>query len=85
MFLQGAHEAEPRSDARTKQAVFFNGWLARIIHECRREAFETEVRRGFSHVRPTQAYSQSAEEAEPEQARRTRGSDAGAVFVNSPG
>jgi hypothetical protein len=24
--------------------------LARIIHECRREAFETEARRGFSHV-----------------------------------
>ena len=27
--------------------------LARIIHECRREAFETEARRGFSQVRPT--------------------------------
>jgi hypothetical protein len=26
-------------------------WLARIIHECRREAAETEARRGFSHVR----------------------------------
>ena len=25
----------------------------RIIHECRREAFEPEARRGFSHVRPT--------------------------------
>ena len=25
--------------------------LARIIHECRREAFETEARRGFSQVR----------------------------------
>ncbi|MCE3224347.1 MAG: hypothetical protein K0S58_2527 [Nitrospira sp.] len=24
-----------------------------IIHECRRESFETEARRGFSHVRPT--------------------------------
>ena len=30
--------------------------LARIIHECRREAFEPEARRGFSQVRPTQAY-----------------------------
>jgi small neutral amino acid transporter SnatA (MarC family) len=29
------------------------GLLARIIHECRREAFETEARRGFSQVRPT--------------------------------
>jgi hypothetical protein len=27
--------------------------VARIIHECRREAFETEARRGFSQVRPT--------------------------------
>ena len=52
--------------------------LARIIHECRREAFETDARRGFSHVRPTQAYVQSDEEAEREQPRRARGSDAGA-------
>jgi len=52
--------------------------LARIIHECRREAFETEARRGCSHVRPTQAYLQSVEEAEREQPRRAKGSDAGA-------
>jgi len=53
------------------------GWvrLARIIHECRREAFETEARRGFSQVRPTEAYSQSVEEAEREKPRRARGSD----------
>ena len=49
--------------------------LARIIHECRREAFETEARRGFSHVRPTQAYLQSVEEAEREQPRRARESN----------
>ncbi|MBI4001236.1 MAG: hypothetical protein HY348_05580, partial [Nitrospira defluvii] len=49
--------------------------LARIIHECRREAFETEARRGFSHVRPTEAYLQSVEEAEREKPRRARGSD----------
>jgi len=49
--------------------------LARIIHECRREAFETEARRGFSQVRPTEAYSQSVEEAEREKPRRARGSD----------
>jgi len=49
--------------------------LARIIHECRREAFETEARRGFSQVRPTQAYMQSVEEAEREKPRRARGSD----------
>ena len=52
--------------------------LARIIHECRREAFETEARRGFSQVRPTQAYWQSVEEAEREQLRRERESDEGA-------
>ena len=52
--------------------------LARIIHECLREAYETEARRGFSHVRPTQAYWQSVEEAEREKPRRARGSDDGA-------
>jgi len=38
--------------------------LARIIHESRGEAFETEARRGFAPVRPTQVYRQSVEEAE---------------------
>jgi len=50
-------------------------FLARTIHECRREAFETEARRGFSQVRPTQAYVRSVEEAEREKPRRARGSD----------
>jgi hypothetical protein len=49
--------------------------VARIIHECRREAFETEARRCFSQVRPTQAYRQSVEEAEREKPLRARGSD----------
>jgi hypothetical protein len=49
--------------------------LARIIHECLREAFETEARRGFSQVRPTQAYFQFIEEAEGEKPRRARASD----------
>ena len=49
--------------------------LARIIHECRREAFETDARRGFSRVRPTQAYVQSVEAAERERPRRARESD----------
>ena len=31
----------------------------RITHEFRSEAVETEARRGFSQVRPTQAYSWS--------------------------
>ena len=52
--------------------------LARIIHACRREAFETEARRGFSQVRLTQAYLQSVEEAEREKPRRVRESDDGA-------
>ena len=50
-------------------------FLARIIRECRREAFETEVRRGFSQVRLTEAYVQSVEEAEREKPRRASGSD----------
>jgi hypothetical protein len=49
--------------------------LDRIIHECCREAFETEARRGFSQVRPTEAYVQSVEEAEQEKPSRARGSD----------
>jgi len=49
--------------------------LARTIHECRREAFETEARRSFPQVRPTEAYWQSVEEAEREKPRRARGSD----------
>ena len=40
-----------------------------------REAFETEVLRGFSQVRPTEAYVQSVEEAEREQPHRVRRSD----------
>ena len=59
-------------------AAYFSILLARIIRECRREAFETEARRGFSQARPTQAYSQSVEEAEREKHRRARGSDDGA-------
>jgi hypothetical protein len=49
--------------------------LARTIHECRREAFETEARWGVSEMRPTQANAQSVEEAEREKPRRARGSD----------
>jgi hypothetical protein len=49
--------------------------LTRTIHECRRETFETEARRGFSQVRATQAYWQSVVETEREKPRWTRGSD----------
>jgi hypothetical protein len=49
--------------------------LTRIIHECRRETFEAEARRGFSQVRPTEAYRQSVEEAAREKPRRARESD----------
>ncbi len=64
--------------ARVRFGVNVGEVLARIIHECRREAFETEARRGFLHVRLTQAYLQSVEEAEREKSRRSIGSDAGA-------
>ena len=67
-----------------RQASGLN-YLARIIHECRREAFETEARRGFSQVRPTEANAQSVEEAEREKPRRARGSDDKQVFMNGPG
>ena len=44
---------------------------------------KTEARRGFSQVRPTEAYWQSVEEAEREKPRRARGSDE--IIMNSPG
>ena len=56
----------------------FSCSLTRIIHACRRESFETEARRGFSHVRPMEAYVQSVEEAERGKPRRARESDDGA-------
>jgi hypothetical protein len=37
----------------SRLADFFSILLARVIHECRREALEAEARRGFSQVRPT--------------------------------
>jgi hypothetical protein len=46
-----------------------------IIHECRREAFETEAFRGLSQVWPMLANAQSVEEAEREKLRQARGSD----------
>ena len=51
--------------------------LARVIHECRCEAFETEARRGFSYVSPMEAYMymQFVEETEREKFRWARGSD----------
>jgi hypothetical protein len=55
--------------------------LVRSVHECRREAFETEARPGFSQVRPTETYMQSVEKAEREKPRRVRGSD-GVVDVH---
>jgi hypothetical protein len=42
-----------RPNEQDRLADFFSILLARNIHECRREAFETEARRGFSQVRPT--------------------------------
>jgi hypothetical protein len=71
----GVHGKKMRSMYHTgKNGVKAGKTLTRIIHECRREAFETEARQGFSHVRPTQAYVESVEEAEREKPRRARGS-----------
>jgi hypothetical protein len=58
-----------------RDGVVVRAVQARTIHEYRHEAFETEARRGFSQVRPTEAYGQSVEEAEREKPRRARGSD----------
>ena len=58
-----------------RDGVMVRAVQARTIHEYRHEAFETEARRGFSQVRPTEAYGQSVEEAEREKPRRARGSD----------
>ena len=66
-----------------RDGVVVRAVQARTIHEYRHEAFETEARRGFSQVRPTEAYSQSVEEAEREKPRRARGSDES--IMNSPG
>ncbi len=63
---------------RGRVADFFSILPPRIIRECRREAFKTDARRGFSQARPTQAYLQSVEEAEREKPCRARGSDDGA-------
>jgi hypothetical protein len=65
-----------------------------MIHESRREAFETEARRGVSQVRPTHANAESVEEAERETPRRARGSarrpkapadGSDGAIMNSPG
>jgi len=65
------HEA--RSERRTEKSVLSP--RARIIHEHRREAFETEARRSLSQVMPTEAYLQSVEESERAKPRRERESD----------
>ncbi len=59
--------------------------LARIIHECRGESFETELRQGFSHVRPTEASWQSVEEVERETPTGRVDRTMEQIFMNSPG
>jgi hypothetical protein len=49
-----------------RDGVVVGAVQTRTIHEHRHEAFEIETRRGFSQVRPTEAYWQSVEEAERE-------------------
>ena len=70
---------------RVRFLVFRACGLARIIHECRCEAFETDARRGFSQVRPTQAYWQSVEEAERENPTGWEDRTTEQAFMNSPG
>ena len=53
-----------------------------MMHEYRREAFETEARQGFSHLRSTQMHWQSVEEAEREPPRRTGGSGTGVGLLH---
>jgi len=48
--------------------------LAWIVYEYRYETAETDARRNFSQVKPTQASRQAVEEAEREKFRRARGS-----------
>jgi hypothetical protein len=56
-------------DNRGQAHIRLGTWLALLIgvdrntHESRREALETEARRGISQVRPTEAYVQSVEKA----------------------
>jgi len=54
-FVQPTKQDKPTkpNNGLLRQTACLNILLARIIHECRREAFETEARRGFSQVRPT--------------------------------
>jgi hypothetical protein len=52
--IMGIHGNKMRLMYHTgKNGVKAGETLTRIIHECRREAFETEARRSFSHVRLT--------------------------------
>jgi hypothetical protein len=56
--------------------------LARTIHECCREAFETEARLGLSQVRATEANAQSVEEANE---KSHAGREDWTKFMKSPG
>jgi hypothetical protein len=49
--------------------------IARVTHECRREAFMTETRRSLSHVWTTKAQVRFVEKAEQEKRSRARASD----------
>ena len=56
--------SRPSRVSRQSRAAFSHSLgLAGTFHECRHEAFETNVRRGFSQIRLALAYLQSVEEA----------------------
>jgi len=66
-------------------ADIFNILLARIIHECHREAFETEARRGFSQVRPTRRTLSPSRRPNEKSPAGREDRTTQQVFMNGPG
>src|SRR6266849_696275 len=72
-------EAKPHMTAlhlrKSTGAMSIRPQLVRIIHECRREAFETEARRGFLASKADGGVHAVRRGGEREKPRRARGSD----------
>jgi hypothetical protein len=66
-------------------ADMFNILLARIIHECHREAFETEASRGFWHVKPTRQTLSPSRRANEKSSAGREDRMTQQVFMNGPG
>jgi len=65
-------------------ADILNILLARIIHECHREAFETEASRGFSQVRPTRRTLSPSRRANEKSSAGREDQTPQQVFMNGP-